>query len=243
MAIYGTVPALRARINKTSNADDDTLTALLTAASNTIDRVTNHEIPGVNVFAPEITPTARVYVGSGTRYQWIDEAVSITQVAVKDSMNATTYTAWAATDWLAFTGAIRHPNFNDLPYTAIMTTVDGDYGVFTSGFLGRHGDDFAGLSYSSNQSPYTGDLTQLAGAAPTVQVTARWGVTLTPPQEIAEACYMLAARWWKRMESAMSDTLASGELGQLLYTQPVDPDVKFLLMNTRWYRPQIARRL
>jgi hypothetical protein len=45
------------------------------------------------------------------------------------------------------------------------------------------------------------------------------------------------------MESAMSDTLASGELGQLLYTQPVDPDVKFLLMNTRWYRPQIARRL
>lgn len=232
MTAYGTAAQLRSRINKTAATDDAVLTALLAAASNAIDRVTNHDIQGIDVFYPTAPATARYYAGSGLSYQWIDECVSITSVAVKDSPTDTTYTTWAAADWQAFTGSYKAPDFNSLPYTGLLVKPLGDYTHFTSGRVG------ASEYYWEPKLAYEYN----ANITPTVQVTALWGVTATPPNEIVEVCYMLAARWWKRFESAMSDTLASGELGQLLYTQPIDPDVKFLLMNTRWYRPQVARR-
>ena len=214
MIPYGTVSGLRLRINKTSTADDAVLLSLLQAASEAIDRFTNHIIPGVNVFAPDVTATARYYPGSGTRYQRINECVAITEVAVMDSTS--TYVVWGATDWRAFTGSNRQPNFNDLPYSRLMVTADSTYSSFLACYSGTYSE-------------------------PSVRVTARWGVTLSTPPEISTACYMLAARWWKRMESAMADTLASGELGQLIYTQEIDPDVKLLLRQTRWYAPQGTR--
>lgn len=237
MTAYGTAAELRARINKTSNADDATLTAILHAATNAVDRITNHEIAGVDVFYPDAVATARYYAGSGQRYQWIDECLSVSSVAVKTSATATAYTAWAASDYLTFTGGVRFPNFNDTPYTGLLCNPNGNYSIFTYGGLGgveRYFDWTGGLGYLAEA--------RRAAQVPTVQVTAIWGVTTTPPAEIREACLMLAARWWKRFESAMSDTLASGEMGQLLYTQPIDPDVRMLLMNSRWYRPQVAPR-
>jgi hypothetical protein len=233
MTAYATAAQLRARINKLTNTDDTVLGQLLQAASNAVDRVTNHAIEGYNVFAAT-TAAARLYSGSGRRYQWIDECVAVTTVAVKDSPTASTYTAWAGTDWLAFTGGVLAPDFNTLPYTALLCEPNGDYSVFTAGQLGGCAGWDYGLDYQrvDLRSPQV----------PTVQVTATWGVTATPPDEIREATIMLAARWFKRLESAMSDTLASGDMGVLLYTQPIDPDVKMLLMNTRWYRPQVARR-
>ena len=238
MAAYATPAQLRAQINKTSNADDVVLALILQAASNVIDRVTNHHIEGVDAFDAGVA-SARVYAGSGRRFQWIDECVSVTSVSVKTSVTEATYTAWLATDWLAFTGGVQRPNYNDTPYTGLMCAPNGDYAVFTSG---SYGGGLCDLWDSVTPAAHLSDTISRAVALPTVQVTASWGVTATPPNEISEAAIMIAARWWKRLESAMSDTLASGELGQLLYTQPVDPDIKFILMNSRWYRPQVARR-
>ena len=233
---YATAAELRARINKTSAADDVVLNALLDAASYAIDRVPNHQIEGVLVFDASAIASAREYAGSGRPYQWMDECTSVTLVEVKSSVNATAYTAWAVTDWLTFTGAVRHPNCNDTPYTGLLVAPNGNYSLFSSGNYGNEDAyfDLGGLAYSDLSAPQI--------VQPTVRITATWGVTDTVPDIIREVCVMLAARWWKRLESAMSDTLASGELGQLLYTQPIDPDVKFLLMNTRYYRPQVARR-
>lgn len=236
MTAYGTAAQLMLRINKKSNADDAVLTALLQAATNAIDRTTNHEIQGIDVFYPSAVASARKYVGSGMPYQWVDEFLSVSSVEIKESLTDTIYTALSATDYTTFTGGVRFPDFNTLPKTALLMTPNGNYRVFTLG-KGSVRDNFP-----TNMSQDTSDLDSDIVITDTVRVTAVWGVTATPPQEIAEACYMLAARWWKRFESAMSDTLASGELGQLLYTQPIDPDVKFLLMNTRWYRPQVAPR-
>jgi len=238
MAAYATAAQLRAQINKTSAADDAVLTLILQAASNVIDRVTNHHIDGVSAFDAGIA-SARVYNGSGRRYQWIDECVSISSVAVKDSVTDTTYTAWLASDWLAFTGGAQRPNYNDKPYTGLMCAPNGNYSVFTSG---AYGGGWCDLWENVTPAAHLSDTITRPVTFPTVQVTASWGVTATPPNEISEAAIMIGARWWKRLESAMSDTLASGELGQLLYTQPVDPDIKFILMNSRWYRPQVARR-
>ena len=233
---YATTIELRARINKTGVADDATLLALLEAASDAIDRITNHHLDGVAAFGASAVATAREYAGSGQAYQWIDECVAVTLVEVKEAVTDTAYTAWAAADWRAFTGAARHPNFNALPYTGIMCAPAGSYAYFLSG-------EFAALdAYFPNNLAMLPREGGNGIAAPTVRITANWGVTASPPDIIREAAIMLAARWWKRMESAMSDTLASGELGQLLYTQPIDPDVKMLLMNSRYYRPQVARR-
>jgi hypothetical protein len=234
MTAYATVAQLRARINKSSSADDAVLTQLLQAATNAIDRLTNRDIAGVDVFYPTAT-VARTYAGSGKPFQWIDECISIASVAVKDSISATAYTAWTAADWLPFSGSVFYPDFSDTPYSGLLCAPNGDYSIFTGGGYGG-ADEFFGLS-----RPYYND-TQRSVNYPTVQVTARWGVTTTPPDEIREACAALAARWWKRFESAMSDALASAELGKLDYTQAVDPDIKMMLQNSRWYKPQIARR-
>lgn len=238
MTGYANVTELRKRINKTSSADDGVLLALINSASNVIDRVTNRHIDGISAFYAN-TSSARVYPGSGRRWQWIDECVSITSVAVKDSVTDAVYTAWATADYLGFTGGIHAPNYNDKPWSGIMCAPGGDYHVFTSG---AYGADLCDAWWGAEPASVISASTARAVTMPTVQVTAAWGVTATPPDEIREAAIMIAARWWKRLESAMSDTLASAELGQLLYTQPIDPDVKFILMNSRWYRPQIARR-
>jgi hypothetical protein len=77
---------------------------------------------------------------------------------------------------------------------------------------------------------------------PTVQVTAKWGYSAVVPPTITKACEMQVVRWYKRFEGAMADALASAELGQLLYRQELDPDVKFILVGGRYVKPSVGRR-
>ena len=240
MAAYGTAALLRARINKTDIDDDATLTALIAAASTAIDKFTNHFIAGIAdfyAFDASDVATARVYPGTGKGFQWIDENVDVTAVSVKTSPTATAYTAWVAADWMTFRGSVRDADFNGTPYTGIMVDPNRDYSVFTLGAIGVMDDYFSDLSI------YTTRNGTRARSIPTVQVTAKWGVTASPPQEIVECTYMLATRWWKRFESSMSDTLATSELGNLFYTRAVDPDIGFILTTTRWMRPAVGKRV
>lgn len=154
--------------------------------------------------------TARVYAGSGRSWLAIDDCTSITAVAAKTSSTDTTYTDWTAADWVAFTGDPARPNFNLAPYTAVMVAAGGSYGTFPTD-----------------------------GAQPMIQVTAKWGYASTCPPAIKEATAVLAARWYKRGESAWSDVLASGETGQLMYRQMIDPDIKMMLVAGRYVRPAV----
>jgi hypothetical protein len=45
---------------------------------------------------------------------------------------------------------------------------------------------------------------------------------------------MQSARWYKRLQGAMSDALASGELGMLLYQKSLDPDIRRILVDGRY---------
>jgi len=202
---YATAAELRAQIDKISNVDDTVLTAILTAATNNIDRTINHYLPGLEYFKAPVVATARPYFGSGKGWMRTDPFISATLVAVKDSATDTTYESWAATDWVAFSGGYEHPNFADLPYTGVMSDPNGDYVIFTKGLR-----------------------------SPSVRITARWGYSATPPADIAEACIMQSARWYKRLQGAMSDALASGELGMLLYQQSLDPDIRRILVDGRY---------
>jgi hypothetical protein len=224
---YATASDLRDRIGKISQDKDVTLDALIAASEVAINRFAN--LP--DGFAADVLATARIYAGSGKSYQLIDECAAITLVAVKESPTDTTYTSWAAADWIAFYGDPQDPEFQPLtrgkPYNAIMTAAGGPYFSFISG------------SYSSAWGDVGGN--RRMKSVPTVQVTARWGYALTVPPDIREACLMQATRWYKRFEGGMSDALASGELGQLLYRQALDPDVRQIIVNGRYIKPSVGR--
>lgn len=221
---YATAQDLRGQINKLSTASDVDLTAILSAAERTINLFCNRP----DGFVALTTATARIYAGSGGTYQSIDECVEISLVAVKNSPTDSTYTSWAAGDWIPFRGDPKDPNFNGLPYTMLMIDPTGDQAVFTGGKY-------------NNLRGFRPDAISQRGV-PTVQVTAKWGYSVAVPADIKEACIMQAARWYKRLEGAMSDALASAELGQLLYRQSLDPDIKMILVNGRYTKPVVGRR-
>lgn len=225
MANYASASELRDRIGKVSPDKDMTLDALLSAAENTINRFANRP----DGFLADPTAIARIFSGSGKAYLFIDECAAITLVAVKESTTDSTYTSWSAGDWIAFYGDPADPEYQPLtrgkPYNAIMVDPTGSQSIFIDG------------CYSNT---WRGGRSSLR-AVPTVQITARWGYALTVPTDIKEACIMQAARWYKRLEGAMSDALASGELGQLLYRQSLDPDIKMILVNGRYVKPAVGR--
>lgn len=222
---YATNTELKTRLNKTGAGQDALLTALIDAASIAVNNYCNRP----DGFEAVAVATARTYMGSGKPYQWIDECIAITAVAVKNSLSDTTYTAWAAADYIKASGDPKNPNFNRLPYTMLITDPNGDYSIFTGG------------GYSNLQGfPPDIDAKDVARGVQTVQVTARWGYSATAPTPIREATLIQAVRLYKRFESGMSDTLASSDLGQLMYTQPLDPDAIFLLKLGRYIRPPVG---
>jgi len=211
---YATYAEFKAAINlKDAGAVLQTnIERILEATSDGIDRVCNRP----EGFVADVVASARLYKGSGRPYQLIDECTEVTLVAVKESITDSTYTAWTVDDWMEATGDQRDPDFNRTPYTLLICDPNGDYSVFTSG------------RYQRRQN------------VPTVQVTAKWGFATTVPTPIKEATLMEAARWYKRLQSSMGDTLASTELGTLIYAQKIDPDVAFILELGRFIHPAVG---
>lgn len=222
---WASVSELRSQINKQSTLSDLDFTLLLTAAENTINRFCRR----TEGFLADSVASAHLYIGSGCSHLYIDECVEITAVGAKESVTDTVYTSWATTDWIGFRGDYKDPNFNATPYTGLMVDPSGDYSIFYSsgGMRGFRSD----WDYGSR-----------GGGAPTIQVTAKWGAYVTIPAELKEASIMQAARWFKRLESAMADALASGELGTLLYRQSLDPDIAMILKGGRYIKPTVGRR-
>ena len=226
MSSYCTPAELRTQIGKTGttgDASDAALRLIIEAVSNSIDGFCNR----VDGFVAGPFATTRVYSGDGSATIRIDECVAITTVSAKDSATDSTYTAWASTDWIPFTGSPDQPDFNSLPYTGLMTDPNGDYSSFTGGqFSGRRGfRPIAGLSRS----------------VPTVRVVARWGYGLDAPPVVRQATIALAARWFKEGQGAWSDTLASADFGQLIY-KAQNADIKFMLENARLLKPALGTR-
>jgi hypothetical protein len=231
---YATPNELREHIDKTSTADDDVLEAILEAASRNIDRACNRP----DGFIANVAASARYYVGSGTSIQRIDECVAVSTVAVKDSPSddEDSYTSWTvgtvgtttSADCFPATGDPEMPDYITMPHTFLVVGANGDYSVFTSGsFTSRGGFR---------------PTTTVARGLPTVKVTARWGYATTPPVDIKLACLMQSARWYKEEQSAMTDTLASSELGTLLYQKSLHPAIYRILVDGRYVKPAIGRR-
>ena len=215
MATYATYEEMLAAINLLDTSEDERgpIERLLDSASGAIDRLCNRPLG----FVALTVAAAKVYPGTGKAYQLIDECVSVSTVEVKDAIDDTTYVTWTTDDWQAATGDYNYPDFNATPYTLLICKPSGDYSRFLSG------------TYSERW------------AAPTVQVTAKWGYATTVPDQIKTATIMQAARWFKRLQSSMSDVLASGELGQLMFLKQLDPDIAMILGKGRFVVPAVGR--
>jgi hypothetical protein len=236
MSSYATLGELKVAINVLTASDDTILQAWLDAAEKSVNNFCNRPD---GFLAPAIA-SARYYPGSGKAFQLIDETPAITAVAVKDSPTdeENQYVAWTvgvvgttlAADVFPATGDPLAPDFTSLPYTLLVCAPNGQYSTFTSGRFGTlrgwHDDIDRGGSYH----------------LPTVKVTAKWGYATVVPPTIKQASIMQAGRWYKRAQSAMADTLASVDLGALLYTKAVDPDIAMILVEGRYCKPVLGRR-
>ncbi len=220
---YATAAELRSYTGKTGTTQDAIIAEILEAASNAIDQYCDRP----DGFVADSAASARIYPGSGLDYQFIDECIEITLVAVKDSPSDDTYTSWATTDWIAFRGEPKWPEFNRLPYHAVMIEAAGDYSIFTSGkYIVRAG--FARTGESVRR-------------VPTVQITARWGYAEEVPDQVKTATIAQASRWFKRFGGSFDDTIVSAELGSMAFKlrgTPIDNDIKAML--TRLKRPKVA---
>jgi len=225
MSSYCTPTELRTQIEKegtTGSASDANLEVIIAGVSNTLDQYFNRP----DGFVASAIPSARYFSSIGAKsYIMIDDCVEITAVAVKESPTDDTYTAWTASDWIAFTGDVQHPIFNRLPYTGIMTDPAGSYEFFTDGSIvsikGFRPYDMSGRS------------------VPTVQVTARWGYGEIVLPLIKEVTIALASRWFKSAEGQWSDTLASSGFGGLIYKSQ-NADIRLMLDSARLGRPSLG---
>lgn len=226
MADYTTVQQVRATIGSiVSNTADNVIDRLITAVSRQIDRKCNRP----DGFVAASTATERFYAGSGTPVLYIDEAAAITAVAGKSSPSDADYTAWAATDWIAFSGSAERPNYNRAPYNGLMTLPGGNYAWWASG----------GAPYRSGFRPHIDDVMTSSRGLPTVRVTAKWGYALIVPPDIENATIIAVARLFKRGEGGFSDLLASGDFGALAVRAASAPEVDEILREGRYIRPMV----
>jgi hypothetical protein len=232
---YATAIELMAEIGQ-ENADDDTLDRLLSAA----ERKINNTCLRPDGFLADTEASARYYKGSGTPVQRVHEFTELSAVAVKGSSSddEDDYTSWTVgiigttteADVFPARGDAEYPDFTlpsvcGYPFDLLVIGSNGDYNQFTDG------------SRVSSRGWRSDD--RIKRGLPTVEVTAYWGFAATVPPDIKEATIMQAARWYKRLRSGMADSLASTDLGQLLYTLKLDPDIASILLDGRYVRPAL----
>lgn len=228
---YATVTEFKNQIEKVGSTKDVEIQALLDAATEAIFRICNRK----DGFVAAPNPVARLFPGSGTFVQYIDQFVSVSLVEVKSSPSNSSYDTWASGDYLPFAGDEVSPNFNPLPfgpYSGLMVTATGTSRIFTSGMFNNMRGFNTDMARLSNNS--------LGRNLPTVRVTARWGFADVVPAPIKQACLAQAARWWKRGSSAWNDSMASSDTGAVTYRKALDPDVKLMTDLARFIRPAIG---
>lgn len=231
---YCTLAQVKDSMQKTDAGDDAIITRIIDGAERKINQFCNRP----DGFEADAAASARYYRGSGKAYQRIDECVEVTAVAVKDAPSDDAYETWTAPstnmagdgDWFAGSGDPDDPEYNRLPYTLLFVDPNGDQSWFT------------GETHQQRKRGRALRGANIWARVPTVQVTARWGYSVNVPADIREACVMISSRWYKRLQSAMADSLASADLGGLLYQQQIDPDVAGILLDGRYVRLSTGRR-
>ena len=217
MTDYTSLSVLKARLSIADTNDDTTLAALITAASNAVDRWCKRPFGGfagsveARIFDVQATIAGPLRVardvgigtGSGfivgvptgyTSIVDIDPLLSVTAVATDTQANGVYDTTWLTTDY-----NLMPPNaaLDGLPYRQIRASEQG-----------------------AQQFPIGQRRLQISGT---------WGEATTTPPLIQEAVILTAVRWFKRRDAPFGITgdLALG----VVKLSPMDPDVQRMLVD------------
>jgi len=163
-------------------------------------RLIDKEVGGwANYFYPTTDDQTRYFDGNGEEEIYIDPLVSLTSVYVSESGGR------ASTSYTAWT---ENTDFYVSPYNYSVIgapiqslVIDND-----SGSKGNWGTTRKG-----------------------VKVTGVFGYASYPPADIQQACKITAMRWFMRAKQSWQDTSVNAAIGEMLYTQSLDPDVKEIL--------------
>lgn len=189
------------------------LEELIEAASRAIDSAC---FRGEDAFSAAADATARYFTADGKSWLRIPSCAGITEVAVKASITATTYTAWDTPttamagdgDWIPCRGVAEAPEFGVEPYTLLITDLNGDFSTFLDG-----------------------------AGAPVVKITAEWAAGTAVPSEIREFTIMQAAMWAKSYEGAQADEAGSDEFGVIKIRRTLSKLVRDGLADGGWILP------
>jgi len=201
MANYTDLTELKADLPDLDSGVLDDYDNVLSEMITAASRLIDREVGGwENYFYPSTVDSTRYYDGNGEVELYIDPMASLTSVSVAESGGRASA---SYTDW----------EINTDYYTWPYNTTDT-------------GDPIRALIIDND----TGSKGTFCKDRKSVKVIGVFGYSSEPPEPIQQACKIQAMRWFMRSKQSYQDTSASERLGQMLYVQELDPDVKRLLM-------------
>lgn len=198
---------------------------MLDSAAQHIDNLTHHD----SGFKGDSTATTRLFAGNDKSVIDIDEATQITLVETKTNFDDS-FVSWTSNDWIAFSGSVKQPNFNKLPYTKIMINPNGDYSYFPHISVFGHS-----WGLHNNDTHFE----SVVASYPNIRVTAKWGYAIATPDVIKNCTILQATRWIKRAQAAYGDSLVNTDLGQIMFVRKFDNDLAAMLFQGNYMRVQI----
>lgn len=216
MGSYATTDQYLIRSNTLTVPSADQLTMLeelIEAASRAIDSACRR---GMNAFEAVGAGAAKYFTAGGEAFLRIPSCSAITEVAVKASLTATTYTAWATPttpmagdgDWIPCRGGPESPTFGVEPYNLLIVDLNGEFSLFLDG-----------------------------AGAPVVKITASWGTESGVPAEIREFTLMQAVLWAKSYEGSGADETGSIDFGRITIRRALSKQVRDGLIDGGWVLP------
>jgi len=200
MADYVTVAEVKADMPDSDIGSLSDYDTVINEMITAASRLIDREVGGwTDYFDAGTTDTTRYYDGSGEQEQWVDPMVELTSVSVSEGGGRC---STCYTDWTLDTDYYVWPyNYSGIGKPIEKLIVDNDSGSKGNFYSVRKG----------------------------VKVTGRFGYSDSPPDDIVQAVKITVMRWFMRSKQAYQDTSASAQLGQLMYTKSLDPDVIELL--------------
>jgi len=196
MADYVSVAEIKADMPDSDIESMSDYDTVLSEMITAASRLIDKEVGGgKDYFDVPTTDTIRYFDGSGEEEQYVDPMISLTSVSVSESGGRASSNY---TDWTEDTDYYVWP-YN---YSALNKPIEK---LIVDNFAGSKGK-----FYSVKKG---------------IKVTGRFGYSDNPPDDIVQAVKITVMRWFMRSKQAYQDTSASAELGQLMYTKSLDPDV------------------
>ena len=201
MADYTTVAQVRADMPDSALYTSTEYDQVLAEMVTNASRLIDREVGGWPDYFYATASATRYFDGSGEAEQWIDPLVTLTSVAVAESGGR------AASDYITW-------------------VLDTDFFVWPYNYnsVGKPIERLIVDNIAGNKGVFP-------RARKSVKVTGVFGYSAEPPADIKQACKITAMRWFMRAKQGYQDTSASVAMGEMLYTQELDPDVKRLLMS------------